>query len=86
MSTSDDPVVDTIVRDIEAYLGRNPNAADNIDGIQRWWLTRNSAVFSPEQMRVALERLLASGRIKRQSLPDGRAVYAKAAPKHGRSS
>ena len=85
MSTRD-PVVDAIVRDIEAYLGRNPNAADSMDGIRLWWLARESAAVSPEQMHVAIERLLANGRIERRQLPDGRAVYAKAVPNRGRSS
>jgi len=36
----DDDAIDTLAREVAAYLATHPDAADTVDGISRWWLTR----------------------------------------------
>jgi hypothetical protein len=80
MSAEADHRVQAIARDIEAYLAVHPDAADSAEGIQRWWLASTLTEESLDQVRAALERLAAAGRVTRHVLPDGRVVYSCGVP------
>jgi len=77
MSGPDDDPVQVIADTIERYLDQNPDAADSAEGIRRWWLPPGLSEEAPETVEEALDRLVASGVIRRQPLPDGRVLYAK---------
>ena len=63
-----------IANEIEEYLFQHPDAADTIDGIAKWWLTRQQYEHSYETVSMAVEYLLAQGKISKCS--QGRkAVY-----------
>lgn len=49
------PQVEWAVGLIERYLALNPDAADNADGVARWWLTRQCC----EEMRAVADEALA---------------------------
>jgi hypothetical protein len=82
MSAERERRVQAITRDIEAYLAVHPHAADSAEGIQRWWLTGTHTEGSFDEVRTALERLTAAGRITRRVLPDGGIVYAGTGLRH----
>ena len=71
-----DTSVEQIVREIEAYLDRHPDASDTAAAIERWWLShasnRPSALISE-----ALEKLVARGTVAKHDLPSGISVYRR---------
>ena len=75
MPTDDEQVL-TLARGIERYLEKHPNAADSLEGIQRWWLIRNRYAEDTLKVERALERLIAKGIVVRRILPDGKAIYS----------
>lgn len=66
-----------IARQIERYLATHPNAADSLEGILGWWLTRQRYEDSAQQVRQALERLLRQGTITTRVLGDGKTLYVR---------
>ena len=58
-----------------AYLASHPQAADSLAGVARWWVGEDAAI-SVEQVRVALDRLVQSGALRRERLADGTEWYA----------
>ena len=66
-----------IARQIERYLAVHPNAADSLEGILRWWLTRQRYEDSAQQVRQALERLLQQGTITTRVLSGGKTLYVR---------
>lgn len=60
-----------------AYLQRHRHAADSVDGVARWWMGDDGR-FTPAQVQQALDRLVAVGRLRRESLADGSWLYAAA--------
>ena len=73
---TDDEQVQALARGIERYLEQHPNAADSLEGIQRWWLARQRYAENALKVERALERLIAKGIVVRRILPDGKAVYS----------
>jgi hypothetical protein len=73
---TDNEEVQALARGIERYLEKHPNAADSLEGIQRWWLIRHHYAEDTLQVERALERLIAEGIVVKRILPDGRAVYS----------
>ena len=51
---SRDEVVSAIAREIERHFEAHPNAADTLEGIRSWWLTRQRLQPSLEQTQRAL--------------------------------
>lgn len=74
MSTDDDKL-DQLAQEIARYLAQHPAAADSVEGVRRWWLLRQRLDEAAEQVQRALDRLEATGQVKRQILPDGTAIY-----------
>ena len=63
------------------YLQQNPNAADTVEGIMRWWLKdkQNDAA----KIEQALEQLVAEGLVETTSLVDGTTLYMRGARRAG---
>jgi hypothetical protein len=70
--------VDDIARELERYVEVHPAAADSLQGIARWWLMR-PAQAPLKDVEAAVTALVRRGVLSRRLLPDGRAVYARAA-------
>lgn len=78
---TDELKLDRLAGEIARYLAEHPAAADTLEGIRRWWLVRQRYDEASEQVQRALDRLEASGRVTKQVLPDGTAIYGAAKPK-----
>lgn len=65
-----------IERALLAYLRGHPRAADTIDGIVEWWLPLQRFATARECVERALDKLAANGTLRRESLHDGRVLYA----------
>lgn len=66
---SDDPIEEQLAH----YCAAHPRAADNIDGVRRWWLADPSIPLS--DVEAALESLVKRGTLDVRRLPDGTAIY-----------
>ena len=71
-----EPDVETLAREIGAYVATHPSAADTIESIARWWLS-GSRKPSLKRVEAALELLMRLGIVARFPLPDGRFVYQR---------
>lgn len=60
-----------IAEDVLAYFLRNPQAADNLEGVARWRLLSEAVHRSVEETRDALEWLVSRG-ILLKLIPAGR--------------
>ena len=69
--------IEEIASQIERYLKNHPNAADSLDGILHWWLTRQRYEESAQHVRQALERLLRRGTITARVMIGGGTLYAR---------
>ena len=65
-----------IEQTVIAYLGEHPLAADTLDGIVAWWLPRQRYETARTRVEQVLGRLVASGVLRRDRLPDGAELYA----------
>lgn len=64
-----------IEREILGYLSNHPAAQDTVEGIAEWWLLERWIRREAGQVEVALEHLVARGKIAKRTGPDGRAHY-----------
>ncbi len=53
--------VESVAQEIERYLESHPHAADSLEGISTWWVTRQHIRHELEVVRAALEQLTSSG-------------------------
>jgi hypothetical protein len=72
-----DDEVERIALQVERYATLHPTAADTPEGIARWWIADHGA-FELKRVEAALELLVQRGRLLRQRLPDGNALYLSA--------
>jgi Fe2+ or Zn2+ uptake regulation protein len=75
---TDQELTQSLAGEIADYLGRNPQAADDIRGIMRWWLQEERRGADRDQVRAALALLEASGTVRRTALQDGHEIYSRA--------
>jgi len=74
--SNDEDVVVTIVGAIRRYFATHPEAADSVEGIQRWWLLPLLGEEPLSLIERALEQLVDEGVTQRLILEDGRVIYA----------
>jgi hypothetical protein len=60
------------------YLMRNPKAADDVEGIMRWWLPQEQPGKTVDRVRAAVALLEQQGAMVRMELPDGHAIFSRA--------
>jgi len=75
MGAINDQDVERIAQEIERYLQSNPNAADSVEGIAKWWLPRQRYVEATGFVQMALDLLVARGRIGKIYTCDGSYIY-----------
>lgn len=73
-----------VVRAIQDYFARHPDAADSAEGIARWWLAGEGMQASEDEVNAALGVLVRRGLVSPRRMPDGRLIYARAGG-HGAS-
>ena len=64
-----------IASEILKYLADHPNAADTLNGIVQWWLPERTIRFQVDQVRQALDELIAKGMVTKQRRSDSKIVY-----------
>ncbi len=74
---TDQELTQSLAGEIADYLGRNPQAADGIEGIMRWWLQEEHRGANRERVRAALALLETSGTVRRTTLKDGHEIYSR---------
>jgi predicted transcriptional regulator len=64
-----------IAYEILAYLAKNPDAQDTIDGIVEWWLLAQHIERHVARVRSALTELVERGLILERTSTDSRTYY-----------
>jgi len=77
-ATMQDRQLGELMEAIEAYLACHPEAVDSEEGIARWWLRSRGLEATAEDVRTALQRLIAFRTVRVTHTPDGRSVYGAA--------
>lgn len=67
-------VADEIIR----YLQQHQFAADTLEGISNWWITRQRIEEDKQRVLAALEYLLERKQLHCRQLPDGSLLYSGA--------
>ncbi len=75
--SSDERLIDSLAEEIADYLAQNPQAADGIEGIMRWWLWRERRGKTLEGVQAALDSLEKKGVVRRSVLQDGHVIYGR---------
>ena len=70
--------IERISEEIQLYLLQHPNAADTLEGITKWWLTRQRYEEATHVVKKALEDLIAQGLIVQTTNSDDQRIYRKA--------
>lgn len=63
------PMVEDIAKDILEYFLRNPQAADDLEGVARWRLMSQTIHRDVEETSQALDYLVRRGLLTRISMP-----------------
>lgn len=77
MTDATDESVDSLVEALEEYFLRNPHAADTLEGITRWWLSRHLYLESRPRVERAIKRLLEKGFLIERRQIGGNIIYSK---------
>lgn len=64
-----------ICRMILAYLRKNPDAEDTLEGIAKWWLEMEKIESSVDNVASALESLAQRGLIRTREIKGGAMLY-----------
>lgn len=67
--------VEMISKKIQRYLHDKHNAADTLEGLVQWWLIRQSIAEETKKVKLAVEQLVAAGKVNIRKLPDGTELY-----------
>ena len=67
--------VSIIASAIRDYCANNPQAADTLLGVQRWWLGTSLPDASLEAVEAALASLVDEGVIQQRALADGTVIF-----------
>lgn len=68
---------------IKDYLRNRSEALETVEGIARWWLSRQRFDDSIKVVQQALDLLIAQGAVERLAIAGGQALYRRAhAPSH----
>ncbi len=67
--------VSDIAQAIAAYVEKNPEAQDTLEGIVQWWLPEGQSPARTALIRQALEELVAEGLITAHKAKDAQIFY-----------
>src|SRR5262245_18672139 len=74
-----------IVQCILEYLKAQPQSADTLEGIAKWWLMRQRVSEATALVQQTLDHLKSEGLIHERRLPGGSTLYAASDPRKGRA-
>jgi Fe2+ or Zn2+ uptake regulation protein len=72
--------VSEIAQAIAAYVERNPEAQDTLEGIIQWWLPEAHHQARTAQIKEALDELVAAGLITAHKAKDAQILYRATRP------
>jgi len=72
----DSDEVASVANEIIEYLQGHPNAADSLDGIVNWWLTRQRIKSAKDTVKKALDYLISEGVIDQKTHEGNESVYS----------
>ena len=67
-----------VVKDLRAYFKSNPNAADTLEGIAKWWHERARYEDARRTIKAALEYLEKEGEVSSRGTAQGDVIYSAA--------
>lgn len=70
--------IEKIAGEITRYLQQHQFAADTLEGICHWWITRQRIEEDQKNVLAALEYLVAHHQLSCRQLPDGSLLYVGA--------
>jgi len=76
----DDPLVDQLAAEIQAYVDAHPGAADALENIVNIWIVQQRFLRGIHAARAAIVRLVKEGRLEEVRLPDGRIIFRGRTP------
>jgi hypothetical protein len=71
-----------IAKQILRYFLRNPQAADNLEGVARWRLLEENVHQTIVETRSALEQLVTEGYLQVVSVPGSELIYVLNTTRH----
>lgn len=83
--SSRDEMVRSVAQEIERYLAQHPDAADNAEGIRRWWLWPGAREESEETVQAALDLLEERGVVVKTKWEGAGVIYSGARSGRNRS-
>ena len=75
MSDNNNAEIRDIAEAIKRYLKTRPNASETVEGVAKWWLSRQRYDDSIEQVQNALDFLVETGILVKRRLNDGIVIY-----------
>lgn len=69
-----------LAQEIAGYISNRPDAADTLEGLTLWWISRQRLLEAEKNVRQAVEYLIDQGVIEKRAMADGRVLY-RATPK-----
>ena len=66
-----------VANEIQDYLEDHPNAADTLEGITKWWLSRKRIEEAAVVISEALAILERQGRVTKTVSVDGKEIYSR---------
>lgn len=82
MQDDEEKAIEQLAGEIARYLKAHPNAADGIEGISKWWLTRQRYENNLIKIQQALDYLSDKGLVNCSTLPGGETVYSSQRAEH----
>lgn len=67
--------VEEVAQVVSRYLLAHPDASDTLDGIARWWLSRQRQDDARELVGAALDLLVRRGVVERRMTADGVTLF-----------
>lgn len=68
--------IQAIANEIARYLSQHQFAADTVEGICQWWITKQRIEEEQKRVLAALDYLIEKQQIIRRQLPDGSLLYS----------
>jgi Fe2+ or Zn2+ uptake regulation protein len=75
MSHKSDDDAQAVAAEIVRYLRQHAEAADTVEGVARWWLSRQRYEEAIATVERAMAMLVNRQMVEKHTLPDGTAVY-----------
>lgn len=70
-----------VAEEIRRYLASRPDASDTVEGIAKWWITRQRLDESLVVVRMAVDQLVAAGHLSERRRLDGTSIYRHPVPR-----